>query len=714
LQSSAPRPRPRPWRGASWLAALALCLGCGSEELPAGTALVPVHRFVDAALPADDPLTLSLPLATVHDDTRPVLRAPLADTLIFARPLDDPTGNRLLRQRELLPKSLETAERVLVNTTVRVGSSWVEPPPQVLETRHHKRFSSVALEIPIPANPTRQRVQISARAYGLDLVDLENLETEPVEIPQGARLEFAVAVLEPSWGFDPVEFRVRACQGESCETVFSDTFDPSGPEGGRWRDERVPLARLAGSTRSFRFEAHRLSEEASFSLPVWANPTLYAPEPRGEGRNVILLSVDTLRADHLTSYGYARDTAPFVDERFGRGGTVFDTMVAAATITTPSHASIFTSLSPVAHGTIDGLRVLPKNLPTLAEWVRFRGRDTGAITEDGWLSIRHGFGRGFNTFVENRSADIMDPEGQADRTFARAREWLEHNRDKRFFLFLHTFQVHTPYAPPARYRELFTEYDGKPVDESSPSQLRWMADYDREIRYTDDELRRLFETIDALDLGRDTVFILLSDHGEAFLEHGTLEHGSRLDEEVVRVPLMLWGAGIPAGLRVAAPVAHVDLMPTILDLMGLKIPTGIQGWSLVPLLDGGDGARFAARPLYSESRGTMALGPDRSILPFHPPAFLVRIGDRKLTRYPDADGHTHFEYYDLAQDPKERHNLYGGRKDEARDLSELLDGYEDAGRALRARLDRGEPPESQAVELDPRQEEKLRALGYLR
>jgi arylsulfatase A-like enzyme len=714
LKRSAPRPPSLPRRGASWLAALVLCLGCGGEGLPEGEALVPVHRFVDAAMPADDPLSLPLPLATVHDDTRPVLRAPLADTVIFARPVEDPTGNRLLRQRELLPHSLEEAERVLVKTTVRVGSSWVEPPPQVLETRRRKRFSSVELEIPIPANPARQRVQISARAYGLDLVDLENLESEPVEIPPDARLEFAMAVLEPAWGFDPVEFQVRACRGESCETVFTEVFDPAGPEGGRWRDERVSLAPLAGSTRTFRFEAHRLSEAAPFSLPVWANPTIYAPKPRGESRNVILLSIDTLRADHLTSYGYARDTAPFVDERFGRGGTVFDTLVAAATITTPSHASMFTSLSPAVHGTVDGLRVLPRNLPTLAEWIRYRGFDTGAITEDGWLSIRHGFGRGFDTFVENRSADIMDPEGQVDRTFAQARHWLERNHDKRFFLFLHTFQVHTPYAPPARYRKLFTEYDGRPVDETSPSQVRWMSDYDREIRYTDDELRRLFETIDALDLGRDTVFILLSDHGEAFLEHGTLEHGSRLDEEVVRVPLMLWGAGVPAGRRVAAPVSHVDLMPTILDLMKLEIPPGIQGWSLVPLLEGDDGARFATRPIYSESRGTMALGPDRSILPFHPPAFLVRVGDRKLTRYPDADGQPHFEYYDLATDPKEHHNLYEAREQEAHDLFELLDGYEDAGRALRARLDHGESPDSQTVELDPRQEEKLRALGYLR
>lgn len=714
MRRPAPSPRPAPRGCARWLAGLALCLGCAGGELPEGTALVPVHRFVHADGGMEEPLSLSLPRASIHDDTRYVLRAPVEGTVIFGRKLEDLSGNRLLRQSEALPPNLREARQVLVLPRVKVGATWLEPPPQLLQARRHERYSSVRVEIPIPANPERRPVQISARGYGLDLMDLENLSTPAVEIPQGAWLEFAIGVLEPASGFDPVEFRVRACRGKDCETIFVGTFDPAGPDGGHWQDQRVSLTALAGGTRSFRFEARRLAQDAPFSLPLWANPTLYAPEARGaDERNVILLSVDTLRADHLSSYGYVHDTAPFMQERFGERGTVFETLVAAATITTPSHATMFTSLTPVTHGTIDGLHVLPKNLPTLAEWVLHQGRTTAAITEDGWLSIRHGFGRGFESFVENRSANIMDPEGQVDRTFAQARAWLTRNRDKRFFLFLHTFQVHTPYAPPARYDDLFAEHEGERIDENSPSQLRWMAEYDREIRYVDDELRLLFETLDALDLGRDTVFILVSDHGEAFLEHGVLEHGSRLDEEVVRVPLLMWGAGIPAGRRIQVPVAHLDLMPTILDFLRLPAPPGIQGLSLRPVLDGGDDASFTNRPLYSESRGTMSLGPDRSIKIFEPPAFLVRIGDRKLTRYRNEGDGLSYEYYDLASDPEERRDLYRSHADEAADLFELLESYEERGRALRARIDRGEP-DSQAVELDPRQEEKLRALGYLR
>jgi len=695
-----------------------LWLACSSEpalDLGPDEALVPVQRLVDAEVGHDGPLSLDLPLATIRDDSRYVLRAPRQHTLLWPKFPDDRSGNRLLRRVQALPAELRGARRLLVQPIVKIGSELFEPPPQVRPVRPGQAGPSVALVVPIPANPLDRKLVVQARAIGLGLVDLGSIDTPTVEIPAEAWLGFAVGVVEPDWGFDPVEFRVSACEEAHCEEVFRSAYDPRGGSEGHWQDHRVSLASHAGTRRSFRFEARRQGEESPFALPVWANPTLYTRGAREAGqRNVILLSIDTLRADHLTSYGYRHDTAPFVEERFGQSGTVFESPVAAATITTPSHASMFTSLTPPAHGTLDGLKRLPKTLPTLAELLRHAGRDTAAITENGWLSIGHGFGRGFDSFVENRSPNIMDPTGQVDRTFAQARAWLAHNRHKRFFLFLHTFQVHTPYAPPARYEHLFADVDGTPIDGESPSHLRWMAEYDREIRYVDDELRRLFETLDALGLADDTVFILTSDHGEAFLEHGLLEHGSRLDEEVVRVPLMLWGSGIPAGRRVTAPVAHVDLMPTVLEMMGVPVPGWLEGWSLLPLASGSaeEEARFASRPVYSESRGTVSLGPDRSFVPFHPPATLVRLGDRKLARYRQGDVHR-YEYYDLSSDPMEQRDLYATRASEAGDLFRLLEGYEERGRALRARIDRGQT-DGQDVDLDPRQEEKLRALGYLR
>ena len=280
----------------------------------------------------------------------------------------------------------------------------------------------------------------------------------------------------------------------------------------------------------------------------------------------------------------------------------------------------------------------------------------------------------------------MLAEGQVDVTFANARSWLRWNRDKRFFLFLHTFQVHSPYAPPARYADLFSEYDGKPLDESSPSHLREMADYDREIRYTDDELRRLFESIDELGLAEDTVFIVTSDHGEAFLEHGLLEHGGYLTEEVIHVPLMFWGRGIPEGRRIPTLVSHVDLMPTILELLGLRGPALTQGSSLLALLRASaNDPALAARPLFSESPSVLATGPEHSRVEFRGPAYMVRKGSRKLARYPTQGG-VEYRYFDLASDPLEQRNLYPTHASEAADLRELLEKNELRNDALRAQI----------------------------
>jgi len=692
-----------------------LALACGSPRVPDGTVMKPVYRFVDAERAGQGLLTAHKPVVTVQDETRYVLRAPPRETLFWPEVLEDRSGNRVVTRRQAVPQAWRDAPALLVMLRVIVGASWHEPPPKVFPTPRGPRENSLLLEFPIPANPERRRLSVTAQAYGIGLVDLTRLETRAVEVPDAAELEFGIGLLEPRWGYDPVEFSVLACDGGHCEELFRESFDPSGGEGAGWRDLRVSLAALAGQTRRFRFEARRLAEEAPFSFPVWSNPTIYARVPRGaEELNVILLSIDTLRADHLGSYGYRHDTAPFIEQRFAGGGTLFEQPVAAATLTTPSHASIFTALSPALHGTTDGMKLLPRNIPTLAEHVRRARIDTVAFTENGWLSVSNGFGRGFDAFAENKSPNIMEPEGQVDVTFARARRWLERHRGKRFFLFLHTFQVHTPYAAPERYADLFTEHASGRIDETAPSELRWMAEYDREIRYTDDELRRLFETIDALKLGEDTIFILTSDHGEAFLEHGVLEHGSRLDEEAVRVPLMFWGKDIAAGRRIEVPVAHVDLMPTILELLGIRVPASIEGLSLLGLLRGGGGAgAFARRPLFSESSGKLALGPERRMQPFFPPAFLVRVGSRKLVRYRTADGGFRFEYYDVAADPLERSNLYAPRAEELRGLRGLIDLYEERGRETRARLDLGAQTQPQRVLLDPAQEAKLRALGYL-
>jgi arylsulfatase A-like enzyme len=309
----------------------------------------------------------------------------------------------------------------------------------------------------------------------------------------------------------------------------------------------------------------------------------------------------------------------------------------------------------------------------------------------------------------------MNPVGQIDRTFGQAVAWLERNRDKRFFLFLHTFQVHYPYAPPPRYAELFA---GPPGAAERPSHERYRDDYDREIRYTDDELRRLVHGLAELGLAARTILIVTSDHGEAFLEHGLLEHGGRLHDEVVRVPLMLAGPGVPRGRRIESPVAHVDLLPTILDLLAIPVPDWVEGRSLAGILAGHEPeTTLAGRVLFSETRSKIALGAGRDVVPFAAPAFMVRRGSRKLLRYPDDAGGFRYELYDLSVDRGEQRDLYASEGETAADLRRFLDAYEDDGRAHRDRIDASSGEKAavlpETVHLDPAQEEKLRALGYL-
>jgi arylsulfatase A-like enzyme len=233
--------------------------------------------------------------------------------------------------------------------------------------------------------------------------------------------------------------------------------------------------------------------------------------------------------------------------------------------------------------------------------------------------------------------------------------------------------------------------------------------YDREIRFVDDELRRLLEALEAEGrLGR-TLLVLTSDHGEEFLEHGWIGHGATLHEEVLRVPLLLLGPGIPAGLRISQPVGLVDLAPTLLELLGAPPLPAATGRSFASLLREGSGRRDDEAPaLFSETwfeAGFGAEGPK----PVPQPSYAVRKGSRKLVRLRDGESFRYL-YYDLAVDPAEQHDLYAADPSAADDLRALLDLYPTRVARLRDELT-GQRASDGA--LDPERESQLRALGYL-
>lgn len=312
-------------------------------------------------------------------------------------------------------------------------------------------------------------------------------------------------------------------------------------------------------------------------------------------RGYILISIDTLRADRVGAYGYARDTTPFLD-RLAARGTLFERAIAQFPSTLPSHLSILTGLYPREHGVVPPVHVLAPEIPTVPELFRAAGFRTAGFTEGGYMKGYFGFARGFEVWRD----DDTTAETDVERTFAAGLEFLRGvGKEERFLLFLHTYAVHDPYDPPARFRELY--WRGPPPEDAfpptgpelaavnerglapSPEVVAYLsALYDGSVRYVDAQVESLFAELERTGLLAESTVILFSDHGEEFLEHGKLAH-TQTYHELLHIPLLLLHPAQKAPLRLGALVEGIDLAPTLLDLADLSGPP-MSGRSLVPLL----------------------------------------------------------------------------------------------------------------------------------
>ena len=433
-----------------------------------------------------------------------------------------------------------------------------------------------------------------------------------------------------------------------------------------------------------------------------------APEPPAPA-NLLLVSLDTTRADHLSAYGYARDTTPVLRE-LAAAGTRFAQAYAAAATTAPSHATLFTSLYPLAHGIVrNGLELRPAEL-TLAEILRERGYATAAFVSSFVLDARFGFAQGFELYDDDfdpgqasfpaghewRDQEI--PGGfdrRADETTRRTVEWLATGRDpaRPFFLFVHYFDPHAPMSPPEPYAARFAPEPGAPRLD-----LR-ISRYDGEIAFVDEQIGALLDALARAGLDERTLVAVTADHGEGLLQHGQMAHGVHLYDEAVRVPLLLrWPGVVPAGRVVETPVALVDLAPTLLELLGVPAQErGFQGGSLARALAEG-GALDPERPVHLQRRhydgeqvGDEWVEGD---------LYGVRQGRWK---YLESGDGSRRELYDLAEDPGETVNLEASHPAEARRLAAGIARWKAASRRG------GEAPK----DLTGSEREGLRALGYV-
>jgi len=656
--------------------------------------------------------------ARIGNEARPVLHGFPTGELKRRMGVASTSHPDVLVTTLLLPDAFTPGTRILLSLSALQAESGTPPTPPTLHTTSQGPDGLVVearfpRDLASPTGVSEPGGQTWIRGMARQVLDrgYRRSETDPVTVPAAARLDFGFGVLAEARDQGAVEFSLSVCRGEVCSQLWSETLDPSRPEGAEWSDRSVPLTSFERQEVSFRFEAsHRAASDAAFTLPVWSAPTLLVPVDRGAPpANLVLVSLDTLRADRLPSYGYRRNTAPFLEARLARDGALFERAYSAASTTGPSHLTVFTSLTPSGHGLRSDIlksRLAPE-IPTLAERLRDVGFATGAVTENGALAFGSGIERGFESYREFHPTG--DPPHRAETTFAAGRAWLERNRDQRFLLFLQTYEVHTPYRAPADTPAL----DGTPPKlASGPPGLHvrndWQPDaYDREIRYTDRALQEFVEGLERAGLLENTLLVVFSDHGEAFLEHGYMHHGGGIHDEVLHVPLIFLGPGVDAGTRVSAPVGLVDMLPTLLELLDLPAATDVMGRSFASLVRGeAADASWQERPLFSESWAERRLQLDRGKLrPVERdvPALAVRVGSRKLIRERAPEGPL-YSYYDLAADPAEERDLYPADAAAAADLRELLDEY---ARNAERSTDASEP------EIDPARIEALRALGYI-
>jgi len=435
-------------------------------------------------------------------------------------------------------------------------------------------------------------------------------------------------------------------------------------------------------------------------LPVAACSGEPAPPVPQRTPNIVLVTIDTLRADHLEAYGYPRATAPFL-ARLASSGVRFARGVSQAPWTLPAMASVHSSLLPSQHGAIEAETALPQAAETLAERLQAAGYATVGVVSHEFVSAKHGFAQGFDVFDES---NVLGHEAVTSRDLTMTALARLGEVQQPFFLWVHYFDPHFTYV---RHPEFgFADgYTGALPDEITSGRLvgeerraQPMADYDldfvkavydEEIAYTDEWIGTLWQGLSDR-YGEDTVIVVTGDHGEYFLERGRFFHGKDVYRELIDVPLIIAGA-IDEGLRgtvVEPAVATLDIPRTVLGVLGLPAD-GFGGVDLLEVARGGE-----PQPVIAE--GSYAFGTDAR-------TEAVQYRGFKLIHRLDDDG---YELYDLGADPFERNDVFAELGADSEIVERLMQGLHWL---------RDQPRlEPQPVGLTPETLERLRQLGYIR
>jgi arylsulfatase A-like enzyme len=482
-----------------------------------------------------------------------------------------------------------------------------------------------------------------------------------VDIPRGARLSAACGIPAERHDKPGVEFVVKLRQGDKEETLWTSLLDPlSRPQHRKWVPVDVDLAPYVGRGRELIFETRGFDTDDDARKAFWGDPALTVPDDQAPLAIVYL--VDTLRADHTTPYGYARDTTPALLS-FAKDAVVFDQAISAASWTKPAVASLMTSLLPGRHRAVQLRDSLDPGLVTLAEMLQAHGLATGAAVSNSVIySAGTNFDQGFDFFAGlhgagNRPSKVVEAGPVVDTGL----RWLDERRGFPDFLYVHTMDPHVPYTPPPPFDQKFEPHPTPDHTGQDPrfdfkeplDRDRLIAQYDGEIAYGDQEFGRFLSELKKRGLYDRALIVFMADHGEEFEDHGKWLHGRSVFDELVRVPLIVkFPSQKDGGRRIEQQVQTVDLLPTILEHFGLAVPTPpvIVGHPLQPVVAGG----APEPPAVSEisHRGFVAHG--------------MRTGrDKYVRRFSPEEDEL---YFDLRKDPKEQSNVIDQNRERARSL----------------------------------------------
>ncbi|MBI4879979.1 MAG: sulfatase [Planctomycetes bacterium] len=538
-----------------------------------------------------------------------------------------------------------------------------------------------------------------------------------VQAPANARtLAFGVAAAEGAEDGAESVWRAELDAGEGPRHLLSGRVAWKGGAPASFVEARAPWPLRAAAPASVRFSCEG-------TAPVLiAQPLLLGPSRAREPPNLLFISLDTLRADHLGAYGYGRPTSPFLD-RFAANATLFTQYFSAAPYTLPAHATMLTGLFPPRHGALaDRDRFDTRRVAYLPALLAENGFLTAGFTGSGFLSNSFGFHDGFDRFgmvdpiaPEDEEPELLSPEERAARgrnDLDAVAAWIEENRGQRWFVFLHTYVTHNYQAPQGDVAPFDTgpkrvwqgsvqgrlKHNSWIDDPPAPGDVEHLLNlYDATIHYCDRRLERFFARLEGSGLLEGAVVVLTSDHGEEFFEHGGLAHSVTLYDEMVRVPLIVRLPGQSEGRIVRDPVSMADLAPTLADLLGLPPLEDADGRSRKALLLGARDQQDAT-PIFAHveteysRREALRRGPLK----------IIRGDTSPFLKNPAP---AEWELFDLKGDGREQVNLAPRN---APGLEEMQAGLTAVSSLIQAGA-----VEGREAQLSPELEAQLEQLGYL-